>query len=283
MAIYRVAMLAAAGYLSLAAVAEKTCKAGQPGCVAEDHLLLQTRNKNTKLSTGVADKPYEQCEFVVAPDTPYYWEEDCTFGMLGCFADGVNNQCRFCNYHHIECPMGKGQTWFPQKQCQFDNEPTDVSYYYEPLCTLHDQWEDQNFTGFGCRADNKTWGCRFCGGDGSYSNITCPQTCTFPNKPSTPYYWNPDCKNGQLGCLADGIHEQCSFCGKRPFQSITCPDDVEISDDSCFFMNEPTISYQWNATCYMGALGCLADGIHNECQFCGAGAFADIPCVNTDA
>ena len=26
----------------------------------------------------------------------YYWEPFCFFGMLGCFADGKNVECRFC-------------------------------------------------------------------------------------------------------------------------------------------------------------------------------------------
>ena len=26
----------------------------------------------------------------------YYWDPFCTFGMLGCFADGENVECRYC-------------------------------------------------------------------------------------------------------------------------------------------------------------------------------------------
>jgi len=80
-------------------------------------------------------------------------------------------------------------------------------------------------------ADGKHIGCRFCGA-GAYAEVTCPASlCTFApeaNEPAHPYkyYWEPLCWDTSahiLGCKADGIHEECRFCGGGEYTSIPCP------------------------------------------------------------
>ena len=40
----------------------------------------------------------EQCSFANPPVVPYYWDPNCTNDLtsLGCWADGVHAECRFC-------------------------------------------------------------------------------------------------------------------------------------------------------------------------------------------
>jgi len=47
--------------------------------------------------------------------------------------------------------------------------------------------------------------------------------CFFPNRPGLPFYWEPTCWFGKIGCLGDGINVECRFCGKGDFASIPCP------------------------------------------------------------
>lgn len=38
----------------------------------------------------------------------YYWDATCVYGIVGCFADGKNMECRFCGsepYQGIPCPL----------------------------------------------------------------------------------------------------------------------------------------------------------------------------------
>ena len=39
------------------------------------------------------------------------------------------------------------------------------------------------------------------------------QVCKFDNPPVTPYFWDSSCYMGMKGCLADGKHLGCRFCG----------------------------------------------------------------------
>lgn len=174
--------------------------------------------------------PAEQCAFVNPPVVPYYWDPSCNSNRvsLGCWADGVHNECRFCGeepYTGIHCPS---DAIVPShKKCEFDNPPINT-YYWEPECT--------NGT-LGCLADGKNWGCRWCG-FGDYSSVTCPSsTCTFDNEPVTPYYWDSLCEMGMLGCNADGIHVQCRFCDHKPFNSVHCPPSARpnYQDGECWF------------------------------------------------
>mmetsp|Transcript_78201 Transcript_78201/g.171456 ORF Transcript_78201/g.171456 Transcript_78201/m.171456 type:complete len:328 (-) Transcript_78201:460-1443(-) len=224
------------------------------------------------------------CDFDLPPPFPgYFWDETCTDGALGCLADGKNTFCRFCgagNYSEIPCPPSS---------CQFPNEPL-VPYYWDMDCRLGD---------LGCWADGIHIQCRFCGG-APFTSLSCPAVvggsvaaggssnlneCTFPNEPHTPYFWDPSCTNGQLGCFADGIHEECRFCAHRPFETIACPEGVGPDATKCFFTEgfEPQIEYFWDESCEMGMLGCWADGIHAKCRFCGSGAYHEVECPTVAA
>jgi len=136
----------------------------------------------------------------------------------------------------------------------------------------------------GCNADGIHVQCRFCGKD-VYADIPCPasEVCSFANEPSIPYYWDPECTMGKLGCMADGMHAECRFCGKRPFDGIPCPAAIEPPQKQCAFPlhGEPTIGYYWDEACESGELGCWADGMHAECRFCGSGVYQEIPCPNS--
>merc|ERR1712073_161850 len=66
-----------------------------------------------------------------------------------------------------------------------------------------------------------------------FSHIHCPgsQGCAFQVIPTVPYYYEPSCHAGMLGCKADGVHDECRFCGEAPFESVQCPrphEEVEI-------------------------------------------------------
>jgi len=90
---------------------------------------------------------------------------------------------------------------------------------------------------------------------------------------------------GKIGCMADGMHAECRFCAKKPFDDIPCPGPIEPPEDQCTFplRGEPTIGYYWDETCENGKLGCWADGLHAECRFCGSSVYHEIPCPNATA
>lgn len=55
---------------------------------------------------------------------------------------------------------------------------------------------------------------RFCAAR-PFQDIPCPGTisvalasCSFPNEPATPYFWDESCELGALGCWADGLHKE---------------------------------------------------------------------------
>merc|ERR1712194_940467 len=75
--------------------------------------------------------------------------------------------------------------------------------------------------------------CRYCGA-GIYSEIDCPasEVCQFANVPAAPFFWDPSCTDGGLGCNADGIHEMCRFCAVRPFQDVSCPGQA-TAEEAC--------------------------------------------------
>merc|ERR1711878_42835 len=135
----------------------------------------------------------------------------------------------------------------------------------------------------GCNADGKHVHCRFCGSVG-FEDVRCPasQMCEFENLPVVPFYWDPQCTDGMLGCKADGIHQECRFCAERPFESIPCePAPVPQNECSWPQRGEPSVSYYWDETCEMGKLGCWADGLHAECRFCGSGVYSQVTCPST--
>eukprot|EP00439_Symbiodinium_sp_Y106_P007026 s4026_g1.t1 len=198
------------------------------------------------------------CTFVNEPKIPYFWDEKCVVESLGCWADGVHAQCRFCGkapYVPIDCPPDA--TVPLVKECNFKNPPV-TPFYWEPACVNHL---------LGCNADGENLECRFCG-EGAYADIRCPteeQECTWPGaEPVTPYYWDTTCQMGHLGCNADGIHIECRFCEMFPFKSVRCPPYArpEIPTYECWFPHGTAQTYYWDNNCKLGILGCLADGIH---------------------
>lgn len=216
--------------------------------------------------------PPSSCRFVAEPATPYYWDSSCEMGKLGCWADGVHSKCRYCGeqpYTSIDCPSVVAVP--AATACHFGNVPQ-TPFFWDPTCHVGMK---------GCLADGRSIGCRFCG-DGDFSDVECPsdkeKRCTFANEPVVPYYWEPSCTAGMLGCMADGVHFQCRFCAARPFQDIPCPGTISVALASCSFPNEPATPYFWDESCELGALGCWADGLHKECRFCEKGVYHNITC-----
>ncbi|CAE6964475.1 rrp41 [Symbiodinium natans] len=222
--------------------------------------------------------PAERCSFLRPPLLPFFWDQRCKLNKnkLGCWADGVHAQCRFCGeepYTGIPCPMN---AIVPSagSVCRFDNPPV-TPFFWDSSCYMGMK---------GCLADGKHIGCRFCGA-GNYSDIECPASvCSFTDEPWTPYYWDDFCQWGMLGCNADGIHIQCRFCDKVPFQSVSCPEKARPAypDGKCWFPVKPPEGqgHFWDETCKWGRKGCWADGVNRQCRFCGSRLYADIPCPN---
>ncbi|CAK9074222.1 unnamed protein product [Durusdinium trenchii] len=211
--------------------------------------------------------PAEQCTFVNPPVVPYYWDPTCNSNVvsLGCWADGVHNECRFCGeepYTGIHCPDDAIVPY--RKSCEFDNPPINT-YFWDADCKDGD---------LGCKADGKHLGCRWCG-FGEYSSIECPSSsCTFENEPVTPYYWDTLCEMGMLGCYADGIHVQCRFCDYQPFNTVHCPPSARPAypDGECWFPSGTAQTHKWDRHCMWGLLGCWADGVNPQCRYCGPGS-----------
>jgi len=95
--------------------------------------------------------------------------------------------------------------------------------------------------------------------------------CTFADEPTIPWAWDPSCnvEGVVLGCKADGIHQECRFCGAGTYAA--CP--------ACAFPAPPETRYVWDNSCRPGSYvkGCYADGIHFECRFCGQGDLDPCP------
>lgn len=201
------------------------------------------------------------CDFAVVPSSPgFFWDPTCDASTAGCNADGKNLECRFCGGDYgVACPPSS---------CHFVNEPYEP-YYWDESCDMGK---------LGCWADGIHAQCRFCG-DGVFSSVMCPpqiHRCTFMNKPATPFYWDPDCKHGVHGCFADGLHEECRFCGEGLYSDIVCPGETQ--ERTCTFEVEPDTPHYWDPACAMGVLGCNADGIHLQCRFCAGRPFESVRC-----
>lgn len=254
---------------------DPSCHMGGLGCNA-DGKNVECRLCGAGDEVGVPCPP-SSCKFPNQPFVSYYWDEDCKAGELGCWADGVHEQCRFCGDHpYIGIPCPEGAAPPNSASCAFQNEPA-IPYYWEPGC------EEGHF---GCQADGANVQCRFCG-EGIYEDIPCPasEVCHFANEPAAPYFWDPECKAGGLGCNADGIHMECRFCAARPFESVQCPGSEAKPEGACTWPlhSEPAVPYFWDSSCEMDVLGCWADGIHAECRFCGSGSYSSIACPETAA
>jgi len=210
------------------------------------------------------------------PGIPYYWDLACVLreDSLGCLADGENRACRFCGkgeYSSVPCPG----SW-----CAFDNEPN-IPYYWDSSCTMGQ---------VGCKADGKSVQCRFCGEFPYNGTVPCPASpqavvpkdvCDFPTtpmeRPKTPFFWDASCTDGMKGCLADGKHVGCRWCGTGAYADIKCPNEL------CTFPPEGVAHrYYWDEACWNGSadkvLGCKADGIHQQCRFCGSETYESVEC-----
>jgi len=253
---------------------DPTCEiTGGIGCDADGkHLSCRLCGGGDFLSVPC---PPSSCKFAADPYVPYYWDSECEIGMLGCWADGVYAQCRFCGdfpFTGVPCPAGAAPP--AAASCAFGVEP-EIPYYWDPACRMGMH---------GCNADGTNVHCRFCGG-GDFGDVHCPgsQVCQFEVLPSVPYYWDPQCQVGMLGCKADGVNQGCRFCGQRPFEDVSCPEPTAPPQNQCHWplRNEPSVPYFWDETCETGLLGCWADGIHGPCRFCGSGVYSEVACPDS--
>jgi len=251
---------------------DPTCVNGGLGCKA-DGQNLECRVCGGGIFVNVTCPP-STCHFAQPPYIPYYWDASCELGDLGCLADGQHTQCRFCGdfpYSTVACPESYTAAP-PAVSCAFESEP-EVPVYWEPGCV------DGML---GCNADGQNMQCRHCGLN-EFSHVHCPgsQVCAFPNIPTVPYYYDPDCQQGMTGCDADGVHIQCRFCGVEPYESVPCPEPHEGLHICRSFLGNRTENYFWDDSCFDGQLGCYADGMHLQCRFCGGtGDYEEVPCPN---
>lgn len=208
---------------------DNDCEAGKLGCWA-DGIHAQCRFCGSEPFTslpcpeGAAPPNSASCAFKDEPTTPYYWEPGCEMGKHGCNADGVNVHCRFCGegvFADIPCPA--------LQLCEFEKDPT-LPYYWDPECA-----DDV----LGCKADGIHTNCRFCARR-PFETVPCPGpvpkpegVCTWPlhGEPTVPFFWEPSCKLGMLGCWADGLHAECRFCGEGDYASIVCPETATRAVD----------------------------------------------------
>lgn len=155
--------------------------------------------------------PVATCVFENQPATQYTWDESCLDPLantVGCNADSIHKECRFCGMEpYPACPS-----------CTFANEPT-TPYVWDSNCGI-------GGVSRGCFADSVHRECRFCGAEGfddcppelkvpSTGTMPTPGRCSFKLEPVTPYVWDAFCGwgNNTKGCYADGLHRQCRFCG----------------------------------------------------------------------
>merc|ERR1712217_434895 len=99
------------------------------------------------------------------------------------------------------------------------------------------------------------------------------------------HYWDVSCRTHaeSLGCNADGVHPECRFCDKMPFQTVRCPDSARPAYGfrECWFPHGSETAHYWHEGCAWGMLGCWADGVNANCRFCGSGVYSEIPCPTT--
>jgi len=266
------ALTIAAAVIAMMGPAKASVGNSSRSSAAPSAVLLQTR---TSMGRGQGSK----CSFDNEPPAGkgfprYFWDATCRAGldsMKGCLADGRNPECRWCggeDYSDIYCPA----SW-----CNFDSPPH-VPYYWDSGCSMGQ---------LGCNADGKNVECRFCGEFPYNGSVACPKEafpevpkagCHFANLPTTPFFFDATCEDGMLGCKADGNTVGCRFCGKDGYEAIPCPASL------CTFPEEsrPRLSqgqrYYWDPACVNQTLGCFADGIHEECRFCGFGVYEPVVC-----
>merc|ERR1712151_1332228 len=216
------------------------------------------------------------CTFANEPDVPYFWDPTCPQNgtSLGCMADGVHPECRFCgqgNYSDVFCPA----QW-----CNFTNAPH-IPYYWDSRCALG---------GVGCFADGQHVQCRFCGEYPYNGTVQCPDqrhiivpenSCEFDNEPETSYFWDATCEDGMLGCRADSKHIGCRFCGTGAYSEVPCPASLCTFERGGLLQPAGPYMHYWEPACWSAdshILGCLADSIHPECRYCGGGEYENVTC-----
>lgn len=83
------------------------------------------------------------------------------------------------------------------------------------------------------------------------ASTTTPPGCVFDKSslPTTPYVWDPTrCYEGSafsLGCKADGIHQECRFCGEVPY--APCPEistTVVVTTDRTTELSSTTTTWR---------------------------------------
>jgi len=119
--------------------------------------------------------------------------------------------------------------------------------------------------------------------------------CSFGDQPAVQYFWDESClPSGGAGCMADGKHMSCRYCGRQGFPDcpgsdakvkpatapvVAAPAHSMADTNNCSFAEEPPegIQYFWDTSCQdEGGVGCMADGKHMNCRFCGHDRFP--PC-----
>ncbi|CAK9057639.1 Cell surface hyaluronidase (Cell migration-inducing hyaluronidase 2) (Transmembrane protein 2) [Durusdinium trenchii] len=208
-------------------------------------------------NTGVAPpgRLEGNCEFPNPPAIAYYWEPFCFLGKKGCFADGVNVECRFCgsgDFADVTC-NGTGTTTLStvsttssstsrrtDGECQFPNPPL-IQYYWEPDCFLGMK---------GCLADGSNVECRFCG-SGDFADVTCITTTTTTTTTSGA------CSvltGVQKSCSEDGctvltggmLSRTCrQYCEEH---SLICVAAWEDSNDDCNVLASLTCDQTYQGT-----------------------------------
>jgi len=95
----------------------------------------------------------------------------------------------------------------PAVSCAFESEP-EVPVYWEPGCV------DGML---GCNADGQNMQCRHCGLK-EFSHVHCPgsQVCAFPNIPTVPYYYDPDCQQGMMVVMPTACTSSAAFVASSP-------------------------------------------------------------------
>lgn len=88
---------------AVAAAWKGSMPTGEGMCHGASEAAAAARTTTTVAVTSPAE--LGACSWPALPLTPFVWDPSCTVGQLGCDADGVHIQCRFCGEHPFSpCP-----------------------------------------------------------------------------------------------------------------------------------------------------------------------------------